>query len=89
LNPFLEETLEGSWTGRREREAVSFFSFGALVDEITTDGIIRNSRQIGLEVPVPCLKSQLMKKIMKIMSCRYRSHCKALVIPDYSIITPI
>lgn len=53
LTTFAAEELDGSWSGRREREAVSLFSFGALVEEIDINGPLHNSRQIGLEVPVP------------------------------------
>jgi len=53
LNTFADEALDGSWSGRREREAVSLFAFGALVEQVTADGVLRDSRQIGLEVPVP------------------------------------
>ena len=53
LDTFVDEALDGSWDGRREREAVSLFAFGALVEQVNTEGILRDSRQIGLEVPVP------------------------------------
>lgn len=53
LDTFVEEELAGSWNGRREREAVSLFAFGALVNQVNTEGALRDPRQIGLEVPVP------------------------------------
>lgn len=53
LRNFANEELDGSWSGKREREAVSLFSFGALIEEVTSDGPLTDTRQIGLEVPVP------------------------------------
>lgn len=53
LIAFAEEELDGSWTGVREREAVSLFSFGALLDEVHSDSSLHDSRQVGLEVPIP------------------------------------
>jgi len=53
LETFANEALDGSWNGRREREAVSLFAFGALVDQVEPQGVLRDSRQIGLEVPIP------------------------------------
>lgn len=53
LTTFADEALDGSWRGQREREAVSLFAFGALVDEVESDGVLKDAKQIGLEVPVP------------------------------------
>lgn len=53
LTTFTDEALDGPWNGQREREAVSLFAFGALVEQVDSKGILRDSRQIGLEVPVP------------------------------------
>lgn len=53
LTTFSDEALDGSWSGQREREAVSLFAFGALIEQVNTDRVIKDSRQIGLEVPVP------------------------------------
>ena len=53
LSNFADEELDGSWSGQREREAVSLFAFGALIEQVDTSGVISSSRQIGLEVPVP------------------------------------
>jgi len=53
LRNFADEELDGSWSGRREREAVSLFAFGALIEQVDTDSMISSSTQIGLEVPVP------------------------------------
>ena len=53
LTDFAEAELDGSWNGRREREAVSLFAFGHLVERARSGGTISDSTQIGLEVPVP------------------------------------
>jgi hypothetical protein len=53
LTAFADEELDGSWNGKREREAVSLFSFGSLVHEVSPEGDLYDSKQIGLEVPVP------------------------------------
>jgi len=53
LNTFVDDALDGSWSGQREREAVSLFAFGALLDHINADNSLRDARQVGLEVPVP------------------------------------
>lgn len=53
LETFTDEALDGSWSGQREREAVSLFAFGALLEQVSPEGVLRDSRQIGLEVPVP------------------------------------
>lgn len=53
LEIFADEALDGSWNGRREREAVSLFAFGALVEQTNTDDVLSDTRQVGLEVPVP------------------------------------
>jgi hypothetical protein len=53
LRAFADDALDGSWSGQREREAVSLFAFGALLNQIDPAGPLQNSRQIGLEVPVP------------------------------------
>lgn len=53
LETFAEDALDGSWSGQREREAVSLFAFGALVDQVGPQGFLNDPRQIGLEVPIP------------------------------------
>lgn len=53
LSVFATEILESSWDGRREREAVSTFAFGPLLERINPDGFLTDPTQIGLEVPVP------------------------------------
>lgn len=53
LVAFADELLDGSWSGRREREAVSMFAFGPLLKQVEPGGFIENPMQIGLEFPVP------------------------------------
>lgn len=53
LTAFADHELDGSWSGKREREAVSLFSFGALTQQAQPYGPLSDPRQIGLEVPVP------------------------------------
>lgn len=53
LTEFTQHCLDGSWDGCREREAVSAFAFGPLLNQISADGFLTNSTQISLEVPIP------------------------------------
>lgn len=53
LRLFAEEALDGSWNGTREREAVSLFAFGTLLEQVDPQGMLSNPRQIRLEVLVP------------------------------------
>ncbi|MCE9582887.1 MAG: hypothetical protein K8T20_10365 [Planctomycetes bacterium] len=50
LRSFLAEIAASGWQGR-EREAVSLYAFGALLDH--AGDLIANRRQIGIEVAVP------------------------------------
>lgn len=53
LSSFAEEVLDGSWSGRREREAVSLYVFRYLLREVHVDGFLKDAAQIGIEYPVP------------------------------------
>lgn len=53
LTAFANNTLDETWSGQREREAVSLFAFGALLNQIDSAGPLKDPTQIGLEVPVP------------------------------------
>jgi len=53
LVSFATQDLNGSWTGRREREAVSLFVFGHLLREVDPTGFLCDPAQIGIEYPVP------------------------------------
>lgn len=53
LETFAEKALDGSWSGQREREAVSLFAFGALLTQVDPDGVLHSPSQVGLEVPIP------------------------------------
>lgn len=53
LFSFADEVLDGSWSGQREREAVSLFAFGPLLRQVDPEAFLKDPTQIGLEVPVP------------------------------------
>lgn len=53
LVSFSKEALSGTWTGRREREAVSLYTFGFLLKQVQIGGILHDPAQIGIEFPVP------------------------------------
>ena len=53
LSSFAAEALDGSWNGRREREAVSLFVFGHLLRHVGPSSFLHDPTQIGIEVPVP------------------------------------
>lgn len=53
LKAFADDALDGSWSGRREREAVSLFAFGPLLDQISQNGFLEDSSQIGIEIAIP------------------------------------
>ncbi len=56
LTEFVADVFGSSWKGR-EREAVSLYAFGYLQRQIRKGGILRDPRQIGIEVTVPSKKS--------------------------------
>lgn len=53
LRAFASATVAGSLSCRREREAVSMFAFGSLLDQVDPTGSLMNSSQTAIEVPVP------------------------------------
>lgn len=53
LLDFTDTALDGTWSGRREREAVSLFAFGPLLEQVGSNGTLKDTAQIGLEVAVP------------------------------------
>jgi hypothetical protein len=56
---FVESELDGSWNGRREREAVSLFVTGHLLSCVDNSGYLRSATQVGIEVPVPQLSEDV------------------------------
>ena len=52
LTEFVEDIFHSSWKGR-EREAVSLYVLGHLQKHCTTDKILRDPTQIGIETAVP------------------------------------
>lgn len=63
LVSFAEDMFEGSWTGRREREAVSLYVFGHLLQQVNKDGVLHSATQIGIEFPVPQVDAETSKGI--------------------------
>lgn len=53
----LQVSQEG-WTGRREKEMVSYFCFGHLLDRCRPGSFLYDPRQIGIEVAVPQIAGQ-------------------------------
>jgi hypothetical protein len=53
LRTFADEVLDGSWNGRREREAVSAFAFGPLLQQMDRGEFLEEPTQIGIEFPIP------------------------------------
>ncbi len=61
----------GGWSGRREREAVSLYAFEHLLPVVKADSIFHSPGQMGIEVPVPQIRSGARQK---------RQVCKDLVL---------
>ena len=79
LSSFAAEALDGSWSGRREREAVSLFVLGYLLREVDAAGFLRDPAQIGIEFPVPQIADAASRAISG-RSGRKRQVCKDIVI---------
>lgn len=47
------DILCSSWNGEREREAVSTFAFGPLLQQVSNDGFLTDPTQIAIEMAVP------------------------------------
>lgn len=59
LSTLAAEALNGSWNGRRERELISLYAFGYLLQEVRSDGPLFDPTQIGIEFPVPQLAPKM------------------------------
>jgi hypothetical protein len=59
LSSFVENELDGSWNGRREREAVSLYVMGHLLRRVEDSGFLNCPTQVGIEVPVPQLSEDV------------------------------
>jgi hypothetical protein len=59
LSSLIEDISSGDWTGRREREVVSLFCIGHLVQHCRPDTFLHDLRQISIEVPVPQVNGQV------------------------------
>ena len=55
----LANTFQDTWNGKREREIVSLFCFGHLIHQCKPKSFLHDPTQIGIEVPVPQIESQL------------------------------
>ena len=53
LKSLAYDTLDGSWSGRREREVVSLFAFGPLLDQMDQSGFLTDTGQVGIEIAIP------------------------------------
>jgi len=53
LNLLADDALDGSWSGRREREVVSLFAFGPLLDQIGQNRFLTDTGQVGIEIAIP------------------------------------
>jgi hypothetical protein len=73
LSSLVEDISAGDWTGRREREVVSLFCVGHLIQQCRPDPFLRDLRQISIEVPVPQVAGQVGrtgKPSSKIQVCK-------------------
>ena len=52
LRDFVDEITRGSWSGRREREAISLYVLGHLQHEAKRGRILYDPLQVAIEVPV-------------------------------------
>jgi hypothetical protein len=58
LESLAQELLRGDWKGRREREVVSLFCFGHLVQKCAPGSVLHDPSQISIEVAVPQIRGQ-------------------------------
>ena len=58
LESLAQELLRGDWKGRREREVVSLFCFGHLVQKCAPGSVLHDPSQISIEVAVPQISGQ-------------------------------
>ena len=77
LIAFASELRSRSWTGRREREAISLYAFGHLLKQVRPGTFLHDPAQIGIEIPVPQIATldQTNNRIVKKAQV-----CKDLVI---------
>jgi hypothetical protein len=61
LTSLIEDISAGDWTGRREREVVSLFCVGHLIQRVRPDTFLHDLRQISIEVPVPQVTGQVSR----------------------------
>jgi hypothetical protein len=55
LTEFTKKVFATGWHGR-EREAISLFVLGYLINQVRSESLLRDRTQIGIEVAVPSLK---------------------------------
>ena len=58
LGTLAAELSSGTWKGRREREVVSLFCFGHLIQQCRQGSALHDPAQIAIEVPIPQISEQ-------------------------------
>jgi hypothetical protein len=58
LESLARELKVGEWKGRREREVVSLFCFGHLIEHCRPNTVLHDRTQIAIEVAVPQIDGQ-------------------------------
>jgi len=79
LRGLAEEVRGGTWTGRREREVVSYFAFRYLVPACKAGTFLHEPTQIAVEVAVPQLDQRIVRRLTKRATAKTQV-CKDLVI---------
>ena len=79
LADFADEIRNRDWTGRREREAVSYFAFRHLVPQCTQGSVLYDPAQISVEVAVPQLDRKTITGLTKKPTAKSQV-CKDLVL---------
>jgi hypothetical protein len=73
LSSLVDDISSSGWTGRREREVVSLFCFGHLLQQCKPDTFLHDVTQISIEVAVPQVIGQVGrtgKATSKVQVCK-------------------
>lgn len=65
LRAFLIDLANGGWGIRREREAISFYAFRYLMNEVRPNTFLYDPAQIGIEIPVPQVTGSIKQQVCK------------------------
>jgi len=79
LGSLAKDVRDARWTGRREREVVSYFAFRYLVPACKAGDFLHTPTQIAIEVAVPQLDPRTVKSLTKRATAKTQV-CKDLVI---------